>query len=172
MIKQSISWQEFENMCNALAIDVLKSDWRPKYIVGISRGGLSAAVVLSHKLEVPLYTLKVTLKDGVEEDCDHNAWMSEDAIGYGAMGCLEGEKSSILIVNDINDTGSTYAWIQKDWQGNCLPDLSDWNTVWGNNVRYAVLVNNLISKESADYSALNINKAEKDIQVTFPWECQ
>jgi hypoxanthine phosphoribosyltransferase len=170
MIKQSISWADFDKMCADITIDVLKSGWRPDYIVGINRGGLPAAVVLSHILEVPLYSLKVTLRDGVEDDCDHNLWISEEAIGYGKMGCLEDEKANILIVDDINDDGATYQWIQEDWQSSCLPDLSEWNTVWGHNVRYAVLVNNLSSKESADYSALNINKAEKDIQVTFPWE--
>lgn len=170
MIKQSISWQEFENMCDTLATAVLKSSWRPKYIVGINRGGLPAAVVLSHKLGVPLYTLKVTLKDGGEDDCDHNFWISEEAIGYGKMGCLEDEKTNILIVDDINNDGATYQWIQQDWQGSCLPDLNDWDNVWGHNVRYAVLVNNLSSKESADYFAMEINKAENPNWIVFPWE--
>jgi hypoxanthine phosphoribosyltransferase len=172
MNKQLISWADFDQMCAKIADDVLKSDWRPNYIVGINRGGLPTAVVLSHMLEVPMYSLKVTLRDGVEDDCDHNLWMSEEAIGYGGMGCLEDKKANILIVDDINDAGATYQWIQKDWQDSCLPNLSDWNTVWGHNVRYAVLVNNLSSAESADFSALTINKAEQDIRMVFPWERQ
>ena len=170
--KQYIKWRDFDRHCNKLAFDILKSGFKPDYIVGISRGGLSAAVVLSHILEVPMYTLKVTLRDGVEEDCDHNCWMSEDAVGYGSMGCLEDKKTNILIVDDINDSGATYAWIKNDWRGNCLPNLEDWNTVWGQNVRFAVLVNNLASKETADYAASEINKSEKDVWIVFPWESE
>ena len=170
MNKIYVDWNTIEQYCNQLAIQILKSDWRPEYIVGISRGGLTPAVMLSHILEVPMYTLKVTLRDGVEEDCDHNLWMSEEAIGYGKMGCLEDEKTNILIVDDINDTGATYQWIQEDWQSSCLPNLSEWNSVWGHNVRFAVLVNNLASKESVDFSALEINKAEDPSWIVFPWE--
>jgi hypoxanthine phosphoribosyltransferase len=167
---KNISWSEIDQMCNKLAIDILKSAWRPEYIVGISRGGLPAAVMLSHILEVPMYALKVTLRDGVEEDCDHNLWMSEDAVGYGKMGCLEDEKTNILIVDDINDSGATYQWIQQDWQGSCLPNLSEWNAVWGHNVRFAVLVNNLASTETADFAAMEINKTEDPSWIVFPWE--
>jgi hypoxanthine phosphoribosyltransferase len=170
MNKKFISWNDIDKMCNDIAIDILKSDWRPEYIVGISRGGLSAAVILSHILEVPMHTLKVTLRDGIEEDCDHNLWMSEDAVGYGKMGCLENEPTNILIVDDINDSGATYAWIKKDWRSTCLPNLSDWDTVFGTNVRFAVLVNNLASKESADFSAMEINKEEDPSWIVFPWE--
>jgi len=170
MNKIKLTWQDIDQYCNKLAIDIFKSDYKPDYIVGINRGGIIPAVILSNILDVPMYVLKVTLKDGVEEDCDHNLWMSDDAIGYGSMGCLEDKKTNILIVNDINDSGATYAWIQQDWRYGCLPDLDDWNNVWGQNVRYAVLVNNLSSKESADYTAMEINKAENPDWIVFPWE--
>ena len=170
MKKQAITWNDFDKHCSLLARKILKSDFKPDYIVGISRGGLPTAVVLSHLLSVPMHTLKVTLRDGVEEDCDHNLWMSEDAVGYGKMGCLEDEKAKILIVDDINDSGATYAWIKQDWRSTCLPALEEWDTVFGDNVRLAVLVNNLSSKETADYSAVEINKAEDDVWIDFPWE--
>jgi len=153
-------------------MQILKDEWKPDYIVGITRGGLVPATILSHLLEVPLHTIKVSFRDGKEVDCEHNSWMSEDAIGYGSMGCLEDEKSKILIVDDINDTGLTYQWIQQDWRSSCLPNFHEWNTVFGHNVRYAVLVENQASKESSDYSAIQINKAEKDCWVVFPWESE
>ena len=170
MKKIRISYNEFEKMTNDLAIKILKSGFSPDYIVGINRGGLPIAVALSHILEVPMYTLKVTLRDGDEDDCDHNLWMAEDAVGYGSMGCLEDEKSKILIIDDINDTGATYKWIKQDWQSSCLPNLSDWQKVWGDNIKFAVLVNNLASNEIADYSSMEINKAEDPSWIVFPWE--
>ncbi len=170
--KINISWREFDKMCNKLAMQILRSDYRPDYIVGINRGGLPVAVVLSHLLEVPLHTLKVTLRDGVEEDCDHNCWMSEDAIGYGSAGCLEDPKTNILIVDDINDTGATYAWIQNDWRQSALPNFDEWKTVFGHNVRFAVLVNNASSNQTADYAAMQIDKAVDPSWIVFPWECE
>jgi hypoxanthine phosphoribosyltransferase len=170
MKKVYYTWQQVEGACLDIARQINTGDWRPDYIVGINRGGLPAAVVLSHLLEVPMHSLKVTLRDGAEEDCDHNLWMSEDAVGYGSAGCLEDEPAKILIVDDINDTGATYKWIKDDWRSTCLPNLKEWDTVFGSNVRFAVLVNNLASKEAADYAAMEINKAEQDVWIVFPWE--
>jgi hypoxanthine phosphoribosyltransferase len=78
---------------------------------------------------------------------------------------------NILIVDDINDTGATLNWIKKDWPSGCLPDCSSWDTVWNNNVRFAVLVDNQNSEfDNIDYSGTEINKAEDDVWVVFPWE--
>ena len=76
-----IPWRQMEKMTTRIGIDILRGDWRPSFIVGINRGGLTPAVMLSHLLNVPLYTLRVSLRDGVEDDCDHNLWMSERAYG-------------------------------------------------------------------------------------------
>jgi hypoxanthine phosphoribosyltransferase len=144
--------------------EILLSDWRPHYIVGITRGGLTPAVLLSHYLGVPLHTLKVTLRDGVEEDCDHNCWMAEDALGH------DGEKKNILIVDDINDSGATIAWIKGDWPSSALPQDPRWQQVWSHNVRIAALVHNLASSEPTDYAGMEINKAEDPSWIIFPWE--
>ena len=165
-----IPWRQMEKMTTRIGIDILRGDWRPSFIVGINRGGLTPAVMLSHLLNVPLYTLRVSLRDGVEDDCDHNLWMSERAYGYGQTDCLEDLPENILIVDDINNSGATFEWIQKDWRSSCLPNSPEWDKVWHNNVKFAVLVNNLASNQTADFSAMEINKAEEPSWVTFPWE--
>jgi hypoxanthine phosphoribosyltransferase len=78
----------------------------------------------------------------------------------------------ILIVDDINDSGATLNWIKQDWSSGCLPGHPDWNNVWGNNVRVAVLVDNESSKSEipVSYSAVDLNKAEQDSWIVFPWE--
>ena len=158
--------------------DITLSDWRPDYIVGIGRGGLTPAVLISHYLNIPMYSLKVSLRDGKEEDCDHNCWMSEDAFGYIDMTAREDQaersapasRANILIVDDINDSGATIAWIKKDWPASCLPNDPNWADIWGQNVRFAVLVNNLASSESVNYQGMEINKAEDPSWINFPWE--
>jgi hypoxanthine phosphoribosyltransferase len=88
--------------------------------------------------------------------------MAEDA--------YKGKK--ILIVDDINDSGATLNWIKQDWQSGCLPKDKRWKDVWGNNVRVAVLVDNeaSASKLNINYNAIDLNKAEEDSWIVFPWE--
>lgn len=151
--------------------------WRPDYVVGLTRGGLVPALMLSQYLDVPMETLKVSFRDA-DANPESNLWMAEDAFGY----VPEGERvladfdynfhaKNILIVDDINDTGATLQWIQEDWRSTCMPHDDRWEDVWGNNVRTAVLINNEASDfTDVDYAGLNINKMEEPIWCVFPWE--
>ena len=139
-------------------------DWRPDYIVGLTRGGLIPAVWLSEYLDIPMHTLEVKLRD--HSNTESNLWMAEDAFGYNT------EPKNILIVDDLNDTGATLDWIIKDWQSSCLPNDPKWDNVWSNNVRFAVLLDNLSSKfsRSVDYCGAEITTAEDPSWIVFPWE--
>jgi hypoxanthine phosphoribosyltransferase len=123
----------------------------PDYIVGVTRGGLPAAVKISHYLNVPLHAL------GKDES---NLWMAEDAFNG----------KNILVVDDINDTGYTINSIKKDWMSGCLPNDVKWNDVWSNNVRFATLIHNEASDVIVDYCGLSINKLENPEWCVFPWE--
>lgn len=186
MKKVYYSWADIQGNVIEIARQLQQNNWRPDYIVGLTRGGLIPAVMLSQYLGVPCETLKVSLRDGGE--CESNLWMAEDAFGYVPMeqrGTVHIEismlpiredssdparKKNILIVDDINDTGATIAWIKKDWRSGCLPNSHAWGNIWHNNVRFAVITNNLASKEEVDYSANEINKAEEDCWIVYPWE--
>jgi hypoxanthine phosphoribosyltransferase len=174
--KKYYDYVHIHEMVNDISFQMFKDGWRPDYIVGLTRGGLIPAVIMSNTLDIPMHTLKVNLRDHVEGS-ESNLWMAEDAWGYG--GTFEGKpvqdefkQKKILIVDDINDTGATLDWIKQDWQSSCLPDSPEWLNVWGNNVRFAVLIDNLSSKFSGkvNYSAKEINKAEKDVWIVYPWE--
>jgi hypoxanthine phosphoribosyltransferase len=169
MKKVYYTWQQVEGACLDIARQINNSTWRPDYIVGITRGGLVPAVLLSQYLEVPMQSLDVSLRDGGE--CVSNCGMAEDAYGFNSAE-KDGEPlcKNILVVDDINDQGSTIAWIKQDWQSSCLPNDIRWKHVWGQNVRFATLTNNLASKESVDYSVWEVNKAEEDCWLVYPWE--
>lgn len=144
-------------------------NWRPDYIVGLTRGGLVPAAMLSHYLDVPMHTLKVSLRDDVDGP-ESNLWMAEDAYGYHTP--EDQDPARILIVDDINDSGATLNWIQQDWQSSCIPDDTErWSQIWGNTTRFAVMVNNEASDfKNINYAGLNINKLEEPIWCVFPWE--
>lgn len=164
MDKIYYTWYDIERYVADIAVQLWRSEWRPDYIVGIHSGGSIPAVMLGKMLGIKTYTLDVRLRDGDGQGCESNCWMSEDAFG--------GDKDAmkILIVDDINDSGATIEWIKKDWRSLCLPNDERWNTVWSNNVRIAVLVNNLSSTQEVDYQSVEIDKGEKNCWIVFPWE--
>jgi hypoxanthine phosphoribosyltransferase len=173
MNKQPIAYNELTYLVSKICRNILISDWRPDYIVGITRGGLVPAVLISQYLNVPMHTLHVSLRDGSE--CESNLWMAEDALGPQSKHRLPDQESTyknILIVDDINDTGATLDWIMKDWPSGCFPDDPAWDEVWNNNVKFAVLVDNLASKcgVKMDFVGMEVNKAENDVWIDFPWE--
>jgi hypoxanthine phosphoribosyltransferase len=133
----------------------------PDYVVGLTRGGLVPANLISQYLSVPMECLKVSLRDDNSQS-ESNLWMAEDAF----------EKKQILIVDDINDSGATLNWIKEDWQSSNLPDNPKWAEIWGATVRVAVLCDNEASASELNisYSAVDLNKAEEDVWIVFPWE--
>lgn len=160
--KKYYEYIHIHEMVQTISFNMYKDNWRPDYIIGLTRGGLIPAVIMSHMIDVPMHTLNVSLRDSGTGP-ESNLWMSEDA--YNGK--------NILILDDINDTGATLDWIIQDWQSSCLPgNTSIWDDVWGNNARFAVLVDNLSSKFSrrVNYAGKEINKAERDQWIVFPWE--
>jgi hypoxanthine phosphoribosyltransferase len=177
MKKIYYSWKDVQGAVLEIARQMSIDDgWRPDYIVGITRGGLIPANLLSQYTGIKMQTLNVSLRDGGESES--NLWMAEDAFGYVDKDTREHEHipystaiaKNILVVDDINDQGSTIAWIKQDWQSSCLPDSDRWDYVWGHNVRFATLTNNMASKETVDYSVWEVNKAEEDCWLVYPWE--
>jgi len=176
--KHYYSWQDVETACVKIALQMYKDEWRPDYIVGITRGGNVPATILSNMLGIRGEALKISLRDG--DQCETNCWMSEDAFGSVAYEDIEeygsrwdpSRRKNILIVDDINDTGATFNWIKQDWQSSCLPNETDaWNSIWGNNVRFAVITENLSSEfDGVNYYAHEVNKAEEDVWLVYPWE--
>ena len=161
MKKVYYSWQDVENQTQEILRQLQRDAWRPDYVVGLTRGGLVPANLISQYLEVPMECLKVSLRDDASQP-ESNLWMAEDA--------YEGKK--ILIVDDINDSGATLNWIKEDWQDSCLPESDRWFKLWGDTVRVATLVDNEASASelNVSYTAVGLNKVEEDVWIVFPWE--
>lgn len=181
------NWQNVENAVRDIAMSMYKDNWRPDYIVGITRGGLVPAVMLSQMTDIPMHTLCVQLAtDGLDENTESNCWMAEDAFGYESykanqhnedISASAGEEivstivtaKNILIVDDINRGGDAMEWIMKDWQSSCLPGSERWDQVWHNNVRFASLVSSPNSIVDTDYWSIELTD-DSETWVQFPWE--
>ena len=92
-------------------------------VVGISRGGLIPAVMISHRLKLPLLTMTVTLRDNLAR--------------VQSLKIKKGEKA--LVVDDINDSGNTLTMISEFFKTRHI------------HAGYAVLQNKLSSNFSVDY---------------------
>jgi xanthine phosphoribosyltransferase len=160
MNKYIINNTEFKILVTGICREISAGEWRPDYIVGITRGGLLPAIMISQWFDIPMQSLDVSLRDN--KICVSNLGMAEDAY----------EGKNILIVDDINDTGATLNWIMQDWPSGCHPDAIRWPEIWNKNVRFATVVDNLASKFNAvvDYVGMEVNKAETDVWIEFPYE--
>jgi len=186
----NISDNELRGLVNEILRQMAQANWRPDYVVGLTRGGLLPAVMISHYLDVPMHTLNVSLRDN-RVGPESNLWMAEDAFGYPRQDSIVDDLSdmgagltavadlpeisknckNILIVDDINDSGETINWILKDWQSGCLPNDPAWSDVWNHNVKFAVLVDNLSSQccVKMDFVGRELQKTPDD-WVVFPYE--
>ena len=172
--KHYYSWTDVERMCVSIVNQMYADNWRPDYIIGLTRGGNVPATIISNMTGIRCEALKVSLRDDAgDHGSESNCWMAEDAFGFqnepsATAGPL---RKNILIVDDINDTGATFNWIKEDWPSGCLPHNENWETVWDQNVRFATLTENLASDFSdVRYTCHEINKAEEDVWLVYPWE--
>jgi len=180
-MNKRISIGEVKNAVQEILRQMHLDNFRPDYVVGITRGGLLPAKMISHYLKVPMYTLDVSLRDNVQEGPESNLWMPCDAFGYideeeraiTKSRWDASKRKKILIVDDINDSGATLNWIKQDWEASCFPtEKNTWDVVWSQFVKFAVVINN----ESSDFDEVSyrydtINRIDTpDLWLDFPWE--
>lgn len=162
MKQLAISNEDFNELISKICRDIMISNWRPDYVVGIGPSGLLAAVMISNYLNVPMQSLDINLASGGSIS---NLGMAEDAFGYATS------SKNILVVDDLNSTGDVFNWIIQDWPSGCIPSSTWWNHVWNKNVRFAAVVNNITNTCNTEiaYTGLEIDMTEDTVSVSFPY---
>ena len=153
MKKVYYSWDHIDIACTDIYKDIVSDSFKPDLIIGLTRGGLVPATILSHKFDVPMDTIKLSLRDHISK-----GGLYKD---YGLP------QANILIVDDINDTGATIKHLKEVWEHNLM---TNWYELWHKKVRFATIVDNVSSQARVDYRYITINKAEEDVWIVYPWE--
>jgi uncharacterized protein len=99
-----ISWDDFVAICKGLALAV--APFEPDVILGVARGGLYPATLLSHMLQAELYPIRITrrFRDAVVHD--QPVWLVRPPA------TVAGQK--VLIVDEICSAGKTITLVQDE----------------------------------------------------------
>lgn len=137
--KEYIGWDQIDLMMDT--IEMIYGLKHPvEMIVGISRGGLIPATILSHRLGVPMIELCWQTRDGDAQDLE----------------TLETIKKAFnidttLFVDDICDSGKTINQIKK-----FIPS-SRWLTL-------------ITKTTDVEYAPIRLEENVHDRWIVFPWE--
>ena len=152
MKKVYVTWHDVQRQTQEILRQMQKDSWKPDFIVGITRGGLTLSNLLSQYLDVTMYTLDVRLRDGKHVPCESNEKLAEIAFGMNDGKSTGnrwdvGQRKKVLVVDDINDSGATINWIKQDWENTINKKIDDnvlyvWKTIWNESTRFAVLYDN------------------------------
>jgi len=137
---------QIRNALNQICYQMKDDNFKPDLIMGINRGGCIPGIYLSHKLNVPHEPLDIRLRDHKSEPDSVNLM---NAVA---------ENKKVLIIDDINDTGSTFNYIYE---------------LFGNikTVKYASLIHNAPSEfDKLNYWCYTINKDIHPCWIVYPWE--
>lgn len=139
--------QDFLQDIDKLAHDIVVAGEEIDYIVGIARGGLLPAVLLSHRLDVPMRSVSWSTfhKDQMRE----HAYDIADDINEGKR---------VLLIDDILDSGRTIQELLEDW--GCARDQ----------IRLAVLLHNTDQSIVPDFHGRKFSRAALPQWIDFWWE--
>lgn len=100
--KVEVSWMDVRKALTKICHAMHEVNFRPERIIGITRGGLVPAVMLSHMLNVPhVDIIRIQLRDNP----------SLDPIIQGVLDKSPGRYD--LIIDDLWDSGATFKAIKE-----------------------------------------------------------
>ena len=138
-------WKEMRRDVNSLCREILLDKFDPDVIVGLSRGGLTPGVMMSHWMEKPFKSIKASLRDYPEWE-DYMPRKSDERV---------------LIVDDICDSGETFHKIREH-----INERKE----NGVDVRFATLWWNSECNFEPHYYVNSIMKDTTQTWIHFCWE--
>jgi len=138
--------EEMIDSIRNISEQLTNANFNPEVIISVNRGGCIPGIYLSHYINKPHEVINIELRDS-KKDPDLDT-IKEKIRQF----------SSVLIIDDINDSGKTIGVIK---------DLSKNLTT---KIHFAVLINKSESESKVDYYGKTINSKANDYWYVFPWE--
>ncbi len=107
LIKRYITWEEVHRYCNELIDDVIRQKWKFNYIIAIGKGGLIPAALIGNQLKLDV--VNMGLRSYTDDHLQENFHLYQRPINI----LQEDDHMNILVVDDINDSGSTFQYVSK-----------------------------------------------------------
>jgi xanthine phosphoribosyltransferase len=150
------TYSDFVQGIDSIARQIKESEFKPKYIVAIARGGAVPGVYLSHKLGIPVQMIHWSTRDLNDWANETNAWIPEDIHD----GCR------VVVVDDIVDGGITIQELLDDWQ----KSTAGVGSLPLQNIRIAAMFYNTAQDVNVDFYHCAIDRNTDKRWVHFPWE--
>lgn len=141
-----LSWETIHNAVDSLAYEV--SYLQPSLIIGIARGGLIPATMLSHRLNVPMKYVSAQSYEGTRRTLQKPTEIE----GIKTEWFRAHSHQRVLVVDDVIDTGETYEAIKRELS--LIP--------------YVAIVN----KRPLLYQSYYFCNVPPGVWVKFPWELE
>tara|TARA_Y100000022_G_scaffold70924_1_gene61042 strand:- start:1418 stop:1882 length:465 start_codon:yes stop_codon:yes gene_type:complete len=138
--------EEMIDSIRNISEQLTRSNFDPEVIISVNRGGCIPGIYLSHYINKTHEVINIELRDSKKEP-DLNS-IKEKIRQF----------SSVLIIDDINDSGKTIGVIK---------DLSKNLTT---KIHFAVLINKSQSTSKVEYYGKEVNSKVNDYWYVFPWE--
>lgn len=139
-----ISWDDCVALCKGLALAI--APFQPEIILGVARGGLYPATLLSHMLRTELYPIRVTSRYRDEVVYDTPIWLLQPP-------ALVADQK-VLIVDEICSEGKTITMVKETAQ-----------ELGAREIRSAVLYAHTWGSTIPDYIGL-----VSDALILNPWD--
>ena len=119
MNKRFITWDYIETAVDNIASQIKSSGLDIQYIFGMPRGGLIPAVMLSHKLDIPLFKTGMTLNSKVliiDDICDSGLTLHKYNVTTATIHTKETASVQPMFYYEVaeEDIWYCYPWELKD----------------------------------------------------------
>lgn len=151
--KRHVTYDEYARLADNIVEQLGEKDIVPTHVVGLSRGGLLAGVIISHKLRLPFIPLRWSTRDFPEQQV---ADVSE------LVDVIQNKKHRLLIVDDICDSGRTLNEVFE-----CMSDL-----IIGEEKNKPVTAALFHRAGSNHQPTLRAELLETDEWIVFPYEAE
>ena len=158
MDKLYYSYDNMVSDCRTIVREMAHDGYHPDVIIGPGRGAYPFGVMMSHYFEVPFEAFRWQTRDGAIED---SVTLEHELSKY------KGKK--VLVVDDINDTGTTLIGIDNVITGFDNKENNNMLTLH-DDLKYCTL----FDKESSEfhkvsYTANNV-LPDQERWIVFPYE--